>query len=249
MDKTISCPQTLKHLTMKKVISCHFCLNQLNNNILLLPKSLFKELVEIGPSLVEMPRYDRFDNRFICFVEREKFHKTLIYDKTYSKLFVIWVQTLHSIFLKKYLPFVVHFLEIYFVVENDTTESKYHLCTKCFKLYLNVHPLVLNFERYRIKKIFTHKTYTNVSIITLHELRDKLQSKENWCQSCRQVPLFQVADYNLCESIVGVTAHYCPLHFPIDDDNDEFIYCTNCFGSGFLTNFRLRRHIDISTFF
>lgn len=247
MDKTISCPQTLKHLSMKKIISCHFCFNEIDNNILLLPKSLFKELVEIGPGLVEMPRYGRFNYRFICFIETEKFHKSLIYDRTYSKLFVKWLQTLHTIFLKKYLPFVVHFLEIYFVIETDTTESKFPLCTKCFKLYLNVYPTVLNSERSTIKKHFIHKTYT--SRISLHELQEKLQSKENWCKFCRQVPLFQVADYDLCESIVGLTAHNCPLHYPIDDDNDDFIYCTNCFGSGFLTNFRFSRHVDISTFF
>lgn len=247
MDKTNSCPQTLKHLAMRKIISSHFCLNQIDNNILLLPKSLFKELVEIGPGLVEMPRHGRFNYRFIGFIETEPFHKTLIYDRTYSKPFVIWLQTLHAIFLKKYLPVVVHFLEIYFVVQTDTAESKFRLCTNCFKLYLNVHPTVLNSERYRIKKDYTHKTY--VSMISLHELRDKLQSKDNWCNSCRQVPLFQVADYDLCESIVGLTAHNCPKHFPIDDDNDEFIYCVNCYGSGFLTHFRFRRRVDISTFF
>ena len=56
MDKLFN-PKKLKHIAMKKIVSSHKCFNQINNNHLLQPKPLFKELVEIGPNLTEMPKY------------------------------------------------------------------------------------------------------------------------------------------------------------------------------------------------
>lgn len=66
MDE-LSSPKKLKKLTMQKIVSSHYCLNQINNNNLWLPKILFQELVEIGPSLVQMPKYDRRNCKFWFF--------------------------------------------------------------------------------------------------------------------------------------------------------------------------------------
>lgn len=74
----------LKHLAMRKIVSNHYCLNEINISLLLLSKDLFKVLVEIGPSLNEMPQYNRFNYKFWSR-ETEKFCKSLIYDHTYSK--------------------------------------------------------------------------------------------------------------------------------------------------------------------
>lgn len=52
MDELES-PKTLKILTLEKIVSSYFCINELNNNHLHLPKTLFQELVEIAPSLSE----------------------------------------------------------------------------------------------------------------------------------------------------------------------------------------------------
>lgn len=84
--------------------------------------------------------------------ETEKFRKSLIYDQTYSKYLVIRLQKLHTRDIDRYHPIVVHFLEIYFVIEIDNVESKFLLCPKCFKMHLTRHPFVSNSERHRIKK-------------------------------------------------------------------------------------------------
>lgn len=244
MDE-LPCPKKLKYLAMRKIVSSHYCFNNINNNHLLLPKQLFKELVEIGPSLVEMPENVFNDNFFIH--NTSNFQTSLCYDHTYSKYFVVWVQTMHADNLAKYLPVVVHFIEIFFVIKINNVESNFLLCTKCFKLHLTTHSIDLNSERCKISKHYHHKTYISLSL--QRELQNKIQSKNSWCNSCGQVPLFQVANYALCESIVGLTAHNCIKHYPIDENSDEFIYCLNCYGSGMMINFSLKKDIDISTFF
>lgn len=75
----------MKHLALRKFLSNHYCLNEINNSHLLLSKRLFKELVEIGPSLNEMRLCNRFNDKFWSR-ETEKFRKSLIYDQTYLKI-------------------------------------------------------------------------------------------------------------------------------------------------------------------
>lgn len=245
MDE-LSRPKKLKYLAMRKIVSSHYSLNEIAINNLSLPKQLFKELVEIGPSLVEMPEYDLFSDNF-RFQNTANFQTSLCYDHTYSKYFVVWVQTMSSDNLAKYLPVIVHFVEIFFVIKINNVERNFLLCTKCFKLQLFMHSIDLNSESCRISKQFNHKTYCSITL--QRELQEKIQSKKSWCNSCGQVPLFQVANYALCESIVGLTAHNCAKHYPIDEDSDEFIYCLSCYGSGMVINFSFKRDIDISTFF
>lgn len=149
--------------------------------------------------------------------------------------------------LELYLPLVVHFLEMHYVMETNNVESIFMLCTKCFKLHLTVQSINLNSGQYRIKRKIIHKTYHSFTLQS--ELKEKIQSKKNWCQSCKQVPLFQIANYTLCEKIVGLTAHNCLAHFPMnDDESDDFIYCLNCYGSGIMTNFNLKHDVNISMF-
>lgn len=245
MDKVLS-PKKLKYLTMQTIISCHNSFNELNNNHLLLPKRLFNEMVECGPSLIDMPKFNMFDYRFRFNENTEKFHKKVFYDHTYSKYFVIWVQSLNSDNLFKYLPIVIHFLEIYYVLEIDNIENIFLLCSKCLKLHLAVHPVNFSTSEIKIWREFKHKTYWTFALQS--ELKEKIQCKNSWCHYCKQVPLFQVANYNLCESIVGSTIHNCPKHFPVDEDDVEFIYCPNCYGSGFSSNFSFRKEIDINYF-
>lgn len=245
MDK-VSSPKKLKILTIEKIVSSHCCLNKLNNNNLCLPKVLFRELVEIGPSLVQMPKYDRRNCKF-WFFHTQKFHESLLYDVTYSKYFVVWIQNMHSDVLAQYMPVVVHFLEIHYTIKIDNEESIFLLCSKCFKLYLTIHSIDLKSDRYKIKKKINHKTYCSITL--QRELKQKIQCKKNWCNSCNQVPLFQVANYALCEQIVGLNAHNCLMHFPIDEDDEDLIYCLNCYGSGTMTNFNLTQDVNSSVFY
>lgn len=245
MDE-LSNPKTLKILTMEKIVSCYSCINEMNNNHLFLPKVLFNELVENAPSLVKMPNYDNLDFNIWFHDTRKKLHQTLFNDHTYSKYFTVWLQTIPTDDLSIYLPVVVHFLEIYYILEINNVESIFRLCTKCFKLYLNIHVIDLNSERYRIKKAFIHKTYSSYTL--QRELQEKIQSKINWCNACKQVPLFQIGNYELCEQIVGLNAHRCLRHYPHEEDNDHFIYCLNCYGSGIMTIFNFKRDINVSIF-
>ena len=246
MDK-MACPKTLKYLVIEKIISAHKCLNKIDNKQLCLPKTLFKELVQVGPSTIEMPKYSLFNDDNFCFEDTDEFHKSVVYDRTYSKYFVIWMQSLHVDKLSRYLPIIVHFLEIHFVIEFDNVQNTFFLCSKCLKLYLTVHYIDMNVTQFKIKRHYRHQTY--LSLVRLSEILDRIKSKNNWCVSCRQVPLFQVANHNLCENIVGLTPHICVEHFPYDENNDEFIYCTNCYGTGTMTKFSFSREIDIETFF
>lgn len=240
------CPKTLKYLTLEKIVSSHFCINELDNSYLNLPKILFRELVEIAPSLVKMPNLDYTNLNFWCHNIEKKLHQRLLNDHTYSKYFVVWLQSMQADVLAEYLPIVTHFLEINYIIEIDNVESIFLLCTKCFKLHLTIHPIDLNSERYRIKKKIIHKTYCSITL--QRELKNKIQCKKSWCKSCKQVPLFQIANYALCEKIVGVSAHNCLEHFPIDEDSDDLIYCLNCYGSGIMTNFILNHDVNISMF-
>ena len=182
--------------------------------------------------------------KFWFFSDTERFHKSVLYDHTYSKYLVIWIQSLHADYISRYLPIVVHFLEICFLIQIDNDEKKILMCSKCLKLHLSVNSINLNASQFRIRREYKHKTY----IVLKPDLQEKIQSKSSWCTSCMQVPLFQIADYNLCESIVGSTAHNCAEHYPIDESSDEFIYCTNCYGSGTMTNFSFKQEVDLSTF-
>ena len=168
----------------------------------------------------------------------------MLYDQIYSKYLIIWIQSLHINYISRYLPVVVHFLEICFVTEIDNNEKNFLMCSKCLKLHLSVNSINLIATQFRIRKEYKHKAY----IVLQPDLQEKIISKNNWCHCCRQLPLFQVADYNLCESIVRSTAHNCAKHYPIDENSDEFIYCTNCYGSGTMTNFSFKQEVDLSTF-
>ena len=135
---------------------------------------------------------------------------------------------------------------MHFIVEIDNVQSTFLLCSKCLKIYLTVHYTNINESQIKIKKYFNHTTY--LPVLRIRELLCKIRDAYNWCMWCKQVPLFQVADYKLCENIVGTTIHRCPTHYPIDEQSDDFIYCTNCYGTGNLTRFSFSREIDISTF-
>ena len=87
-----------------------------------------------------------------------------------------------------------------------------------------------------------------LSLVHLSEILDRMKSKNSWCVSCRQVPLFQVANYNFCENIFGLTLHNCVEYFLYDENNNEFIYCTNCYGTCTMTKFSFSCEIDIATF-
>lgn len=236
-------PKTLKILTMGAIIASHSCFNELNNNNLLLPKRLFNELLEIGPGLIKMPVFRFWDDRF-WFGDTEPFHKSLYYDQTYSKFFVVWVQQLISERMEKCMPasLIIHFLEIHFIIQIDNVESNHFLCTKCLKIYLNLNPIISN--NFKIYRFYKHTNYVSFSL--QRELQDKIQSPKSWCNMCRQVPLFQVADFNSCWQIVGESIHHCPLHYPVDDDDPEFIYCLNCYGTGFRRFFSFKTEITLS---
>lgn len=232
-------PKTLKNLTMEAIIASHNCFNELNNNNLRLPQRLFKELIEIGPGLIQMPKYHFLDDRF-WLSDTEPFHKSLHYDQAYSKFFVVWMQQLTREKMEKYMPLVIHLLEIKFIIEiNNNIERSYFLCTKCLNLYLNLYPIITN--NFKVYRHYKHTCYT--SLVLQRELQKIVQSPNNWCNMCKQVPLFQVADHNLCYQIVGESMHQCPLHYPVDDDDPEFIYCLRCFGSGFRSSFNLKKEI------
>lgn len=235
MDET-SIPKKLKYLAIQKIISNHSFFNEINNTNFNLPKSLFQVIIDVGPSLIELPKYNAFSSEF--HDTTAKFHKSLLYDKTYSKHFVIWVQNMPTLLMENYLPIVVHFVEIHFTIEFDNTEKSFNLCSKCLKLHLNVHPIN---DQFKIFQLISHKTYHSFAIQT--ELEQKIRSKKNWCNSCFQVPLFQIANYRTCESIVGETAHNCPKHFPIDENSFDFIYCLNCYGTGIMTTFSMKRNV------
>lgn len=233
-------PKTLKILAMETIIASHSCFNMLNNNNLRLPQRLFNELVEIGPGLIQMPKYHFLDDRFWFSSETEPFHKSLCYDQTYSKFFVVWVQQLIREKMEKYMPLVIHLLEIKFIIViNNNIERSYSLCTKCLKLHLNLYPITTNM--FKVYRHYKHTCYT--SLVLQKELREKVRSAKSWCNMCRQVPLFQVADHNVCCQIVGESNHQCPLHYPVDDDDPEFIYCLKCYGSGFRSFFDLKKEI------
>ena len=55
----------LKYLVIKKILSAHRCFNEANNKHLCLPKNLLKELVQVGPGTIEIPKYSLFNDKFL----------------------------------------------------------------------------------------------------------------------------------------------------------------------------------------
>ena len=236
-------PKTLKHFAMRKIIAAHSCFNELNNASLRLPKRLFSELVDVGPKMIEMPEYDEWNINFWNFEDSDKLHTTLKYNKTYSKYYVVWVQNEKN--LERYLPVVTHFIRIYFVIFHGIfhgTEHDFLLCFKCFKLHLN--STGINLDYCTVYKHSEHNVY-----VLGNAAKNVIQDKKNWCNYCRQTPLFQVADYNMCETLFGSRAHDCPGHAYLQTINDleqPWVYCANCFGSGTRRHFCHREIIDKS---
>ena len=91
---------------------------------------------------------------FWGFEDTDKLHKTLKYNKTCLKHYVVWVQNEKN--LECYLPVVTYFIKIYFDRFHGT-EHDFLLCFKCFKLHLDSNGT--NLDYCTIYKYREHNVY------------------------------------------------------------------------------------------
>ncbi|XP_035208177.1 uncharacterized protein LOC118182899 [Stegodyphus dumicola] len=222
-DMALFQPISLQDMCIQTILSSILCIAELYNVELNIPRMILRDIIEKGRFWIDFESSFSLENRDVFWDESLTLYERIRFNKWFSKQFIAWFffddDVIFLLHLKiAHITFVKHV-----IVQNNESNIYLKSCNKCLELWLRCQT-----DTTRTKcKIF--RKFNHFLCYNERDTLSYMRNEDNWCEICKQSPLYFICDENSCCISFGNLIHECPRI------NHDHCY-NNCYG-GFVENF------------